>query len=185
MLKWCINTQLGGALGGISINGNAPVKPGNPDLPPSLPTDLATTMRATTTPPHLPAYRGHLPKHLARSQAAPGCRMSRPNLAMSTYLPQCTHLCGRTTHLPTHRTPYTCRINSTKSHMDRCANTYLGGRVPRHNPSHGLPWFEHWPGARPGHGRGHIAASCPGQCLPAQACLCARPCMHRQVVQVG
>ena len=31
--------------------------------------------------------------------------------------------------------------------MDRCANTYLGGQVPRHMPSSGLAWFEYWPDA--------------------------------------
>ncbi len=145
--KRCIDTQLGGALGGNSTIGNAPVRTGKP-CPAAKPAhrpghnnacDHYPT-RARRSPP---AYRGHLDTPMARSQTAPGCRVSRPDLAMSTYPPTCTHLCGRTTRRRTYKDPQNCHRNSTKSHMDRCANTYLGGQVPRHIPSHGLPWFDH------------------------------------------
>lgn len=134
--KRCIGTQLGGALGGNSTNAHAPDKPCPAAKPGHRPgRNNACHHYPTRARRSPPAYRGHLDTDMTRSQTAPGCRMSRPNLAMSTYPPTCTHLCGRTTRPHTYKDPQNCHRNSTKSHMDRCANTYLGGQVPRHSPS--------------------------------------------------
>jgi hypothetical protein len=146
----CICRQTGGALGGKTAQRYAP--------PNCHQTDLGRVMVAATTLPPVEPGHVHLPVisrlptvdtwtpqwphgHAHRILVCPGQIWPCPPT------PPCTPKCCANARPRTYKTTLNGRKNGTKLHMDRCANTYLGGLVPRHMPSCGLAWFECWPDA--------------------------------------